>query len=128
MKITTVDIIRSIVFGQSATIAVFALTNMVLNLYLFRPRPARFAGIVLATLSYVGALACVAVVSLSRTGQPATILIWSACVIVASGTLGVSLLLAHVVIHKVVNSDRFFKKWFGDHPDAKCAPPEKKKN
>ena len=125
MNITRVDIVRSIVFGQSVTIAVFALVNMFLNLWLFRPRPARFAGIILATTSYIGALGCVAAVSLSRTGQPATLLIWTACVIVATGTLGISLLLAHVVIHKMVKSDTFFQKWFGDHPDSK-RPPTKK--
>ena len=113
-----VDAARSIVFGQSITIAFFAITNVVMNIIFYKPRPARIVGLVLGTLSYVGALGCVAIVAIGRHGQPATYLIWVALVIVGSGTLSVSLLLAHVVLHSTMGM-RIVEKWFGEHPDGK---------
>jgi hypothetical protein len=121
IDISAADVIRSIIFGQSATIAVFAVTNLVLTIWLHRPRPARIVGLIFATLSYIAALGCVGVISLSRSGQPSTYLLWVALLVVSSGTLGVSLLLAHVVLHSVVGT-KFVEKFFGPHPDA----PKKK--
>lgn len=104
-NITCVDILRSILIGQSTFLILLAVTNVILTLHYQKPRAGRFVGLVLSTMSFVIAVCLVVIGTVRRLGLPADLYVWATVVMVATGTLGFCLLAVHSMLH----SDRFIK-------------------
>lgn len=90
---------RSIICGQSVVISLFTIINLCLTIVLHKPRPGRLAGAILITASYLLAMNGMTLVALSRMGKPLTWVLWMGLATCVTGTLGVSLLIAHTVFH-----------------------------
>jgi hypothetical protein len=103
--ITWVDVLRSVVIGQSVFLAFLATANVFLTLHYQKPRPGRFLGLVLTSASFVIAVALVIIGTVKRFGLPHDYYVWSSLIMVSTGTLGFCLLVVHSILH----SDRWSK-------------------
>ncbi len=108
---TWADIARSIILGQTILIVALTLANVALTLALQRPRPERTLGVIFTTASYACASLYVSLDTIVRFGKQPTHFLWLALGTVASGCLGLSLLIAHSLFN-TGKGVRIVKRWF----------------
>jgi hypothetical protein len=112
--ITWADIARSVIIGQAVTISLFAVVYVVLVYKLQHPRPGRWIALLCGTISYIAALIHVAMDTFGRVGLPPRCPLILALAVVTTGTLSLSLLIAHIVFHSDKGTT-YVRQWFGDY-------------